>query len=199
MEKRTGIFGGSFDPVHTGHISLARSFLSSGLIQRLLILLTPDPPHKKAENKTDYEDRLAMLRIAFQNFEKIEISTLERQLPSPSYTLQTIEYLQQTNPDTLFYLCIGEDSLVQFHEWYKYKEILKRVDLIVAERPGYDWKSAFDEIRESAILIDHQPVDVSSTEVREEMQKNSSESIEKNRLPEGVQRYIEEKELYQEG
>jgi len=194
MKKRVGIFGGTFDPVHTGHVALARSFLESRLIDRLLVTLTPEAPHKQGREKTSYDDRLAMLNLAFEEIENAEVSTLEQRLPSPSYTLQTLEYLQNSHPETVFYLCMGEDSLVQFHKWYKYKEILKRTDLIVAERPGYDWRETSDEIRESVILIEHRPVEVSATEIRSEIQEKSS--VESQQVPEGVQRYIREKGLY---
>lgn len=196
MKKRVGIFGGSFDPVHLGHISLARSFLSSGLIHSLLVLLTPAPPHKQNRDKTPYEDRLAMLNLAFQDFDDVKISTIEKQLPAPSYTLQTIKYLQNRDSDTLFYLCMGEDSLVQFHEWYKYREILNRVALIVAERPGYDRNSVSDEILESTIFIDHQPVEASSTEVRQALESGTFENEKGLQLPDRVRKYIEEKGLY---
>ena len=199
MDKRTGIFGGSFDPVHTGHVSLAKSFLESGLIHHLLILLTPDPPHKQSEIRAGYEDRLAMLKIAFREFENVEISTLEQQLPTPSYTLQTIEYLQDLYPENLFYLCIGEDSLVNFHQWHRYLEILKRLDLIVAERPGYDSQNVSEEIMESVIMVDHHPVEASSTEIRQHVKKNGGTLLDNAHIPPAVHRYIDEKGLYRGG
>lgn len=199
MEKVTGIFGGSFDPVHSGHLALARSFLSSGLIRNLLVLLTPEAPHKQGDEKTSYEDRLAMLNLAFYDIENAEISTLEQKLPSPSYSLQTLEYLQNSHPDTLFYLCMGEDSLVQFHKWYKYKEILKRTDLIVAERPGYEYLEVSDEILGSVIMVDHNPVDASSTEVRQGLQAGSYGTDNEMEVPEAVRKYIDEKGLYRGG
>src|SRR5690625_6428477 len=78
-----------------------------------------------------------MLRLAFNGVHNVIVSDLETTLPQPSYTLQTVDYLTQANPDTLFYLCIGQDSLSAFHTWYKYEEILAKTDLLVAERPGY--------------------------------------------------------------
>lgn len=196
MKKRVGIFGGTFDPVHTGHVALARSFLDSGLIDRLLVTLTPEAPHKQGKDKTSFDDRLAMLNLAFDEIEHAEVSTLEQRLPSPSYTLQTIKHLQETHPDTLFYLCMGEDSLVQFHKWYKYKEILKRADLIVAERPDYDYREVSDEILESVIMVDHNPVEASSTDVRQELQAGSYGTGNETEVPEAVRKYIDEKGLY---
>jgi nicotinate-nucleotide adenylyltransferase len=199
MKKRTGIFGGSFDPVHSGHIALAHSFLDSGLIHNLLVLLTPEAPHKQGRNKTPYKNRLAMLKLAFEGVENVEISTLETQLPEPSFTLQTIEYLQKNHPGTLFYLCMGEDSLVHFHQWHKFREILKRVDLIVAERPGYDYRCVSEEILESVIMVDHRPVDASSTDVREQLERESFGIKKEIQLPEPVWQYIEKKGLYGRG
>jgi len=200
MKTRTGIFGGSFDPVHAGHLALARSFLNSGLINHLLVLLTPDPPHKQSRKGTSYDDRLEMLRIAVDGFsdDVITISTIECDLPRPSYTLQTIDYLQEHNLNTLFYLCMGEDSLVNFHKWFRYKDIMERVNLIVAERPGYDRDSVSDEILESVIMVDHEPVDASSTNVRKKYGEKENGLDSDARLPEGVRKYIEENGLYQE-
>lgn len=147
MTKRTGIFGGSFDPVHFGHLRLARSFLNSGLIDNLLILLTPDPPHKQGVKKSLYHHRLEMLKIAFQNKKNVTISDLEKKLPQPSYSLQTVDHLQAKHPNTQFYLCMGEDSLQHFSTWFKYKEILNKIDLLIAERPGYNAENISEEIK----------------------------------------------------
>ena len=166
MKKRTGIFGGSFDPVHTGHIRSASSFLKSGLIDDLLVLLTPDPPHKRDKDRPSYHHRLQMLRLAFAEIEGVTVSDIETTLPLPSYTLQTVHHLTCAYPDTIFYFCVGEDSLASFDTWYKYEEILKKVDLLAAERPGYSAENIPETIRESVIFVDHVPVDISSTRIR---------------------------------
>ncbi|NBC66806.1 MAG: nicotinate (nicotinamide) nucleotide adenylyltransferase [Bacteroidetes bacterium] len=190
MEKRVGIFGGSFDPVHNGHIKIARSFLNSGLIRELLILLTPSPPHKQATDQTDFSHRFEMLKLAFQSEEQVRVSDLEKELPQPSYTLQTIKHLQNRYPDAIFYLCLGQDSLRDFHKWHKYKKILERVTLLVASRPDVDTSSVDPEILEKVIFIDHEPVSVSSTEIRNRREE------ERNELPAAVAEYIERHHLY---
>lgn len=192
MKNRVGIFGGSFNPVHSGHIKVAESFLNSNIIDQLLLLLTPNPPHKNSENQLPFTHRFEMLKLAFQNYDRVSVSDLERELPSPSYTLQTIRHLQKEYPETSFFLCIGEDSLQEFHMWYKYDEILKLVPLIVAERPGYDSSVIQDQILERAIFVEHKPVDVSSTEIRN---TDGGGKPDEN-IPSQVLEYINKHNLY---
>lgn len=190
MKKRVGILGGSFDPVHCGHVRIAHSFLTAGLIDTLLILLSPYPPHKQNRKQAPFSHRYEMLKLAFENMEKVEISDLEQKLDKPSYTLHTIEHLQKENPDTLYYLCLGEDSLQYFNEWHKYREILEKVDLLVAERPGFDKSSVEEAILEHAVFVEHEPYPISSTEIRK------SKGEIKDHLPGSVAGYIEKKNLY---
>lgn len=190
MEARTGVFGGTFDPVHNGHVQIVQSFLQSGLLDEILILLTPDPPHKSQAN-AGYNDRMEMLRLAFLGMERVRISDLETRLPTPSYTLRTLKYLNKNHPKTRFFLCIGGDSLATIHEWYHYKEILELVPLVVAERPGSDYSNVDTEILNRTVFVDHKPVDLSSTEVRKTRFGNRS-----LQLPDKVEKYIQKHRLY---
>lgn len=191
MEKRVGILGGSFDPVHCGHVRIANSFLNSGLVDELLVILSPHPPHKQNQEQADFSHRFEMLKLAFADYENVKISDLEQRLEKPSYTLQAIEYLQKENPETLYYLCIGEDSLQHFDEWYKYQEILEKVHLLVVERPGSDQSEVDPEILEKAIFVEHQPYSVSSTTIRRKGGELKAD------LPEAVAAYIDEHHLYE--
>jgi nicotinate-nucleotide adenylyltransferase len=191
MRDRIGIFGGSFDPVHNGHISVIKSFLNSNLLDRIIVMLTPYPPHKKSDLQTSYQHRLNMLEIAVKNLEYVSISDLETRLPQPSYTLQTINYLKENEPDNLFFLCIGEDSIVNFNKWYHFEEILEKVTLVVAERPGFNKRRADPKILERTIFVEHKPVDISSTEIR----GHESGKIE-NAVPAEVRMYIQKHSLY---
>ncbi len=166
--------------------------MRSGVIDKLLVLPAPVPPHKKEVEKAGFEDRLNMLRIAFQDFENVEVSDLELQLPEPSYTIRTIIHLQKTYPDVNWFLCMGEDSLVDFHKWYQYKEILKRIPLLAAERPGFDGQTIDPEILERTIFADHNPIDVSSTGIRETARIKGVA----NEVPAEVGEYIRENKLY---
>lgn len=191
--ERIGIFGGAFDPVHDGHISIALSFLKSNIIHRLLILPTPDPPHKKKEELASFQHRLRMLELAFNHIENTTVSDLESRLPSPSYSLQTLNYLLKELPATTCYICIGEDSLTDFKSWYHYEEILEKCCLLVAERPGYDKSIVQDDILERTIFVEHEPVPVSSTEIRSSA---SGSDVLQLSLPDQVREYISGNNLY---
>lgn len=131
-----------------------------------------------------------MLKLAFSAEEDVVISDLEKNLPSPSYTLQTIRHLKDENPGTAYYLCLGEDSIEQFHNWHRYREILDELPLLVAERPGFDSSRVDPEILERTIFVDHEPVDISSSEIRDLV------SATGQLIPEPVKAYIEAHQLY---
>lgn len=162
-----GILGGTFDPVHLGHISIARSFLESGHIDELWILLTPHPPHKSGEDQAPYDLRLDMLRIAFSGYDHVRISDAEKELESPSYTWRTLSFLRKQYPDKRFCLCIGEDSYRQFTSWKNWRRIAENHTILVARRPNTDHNDLPEILRESCRFVEHRPVDVSSTRIRE--------------------------------
>lgn len=189
---RIGIFGGAFDPVHCGHIRVAESFLASNLLDRLLILPTPVSPHKETENQSSFEHRVEMLNLAFKNCEKVIISDLEAHLPKPSYTLQTIEHLQDENPENTYFLCVGEDNLESFHKWWKYEDILEKVTLIVARRPEARSSEQKSEILEQAIFVDHDEIEISSTEIRDGVRTDNLSKY----VPVPVADYIWSNNLY---
>lgn len=192
--EKTGIFGGTFDPVHNGHIKIAESFLDSNLIDRLLLIPTPAPPHKDTSGQTSFSDRYEMLKLAFRDNDMVDISDIETHLPQPSYTLRTIRHLKNENPNTKYYLCLGEDSLSAFHKWWKYEEILKNVPLIVASRPGTDSSKQSQSILDRAIFVDHSEVDISSTAIRKRVRSGDLQLTDA--VPKTVADYIRRNNLY---
>lgn len=188
-----GLLGGTFDPVHNGHVSIARSFADSDFIDELWVLLTPAPPHKSHQVAT-YRHRKTMLKLAFEDQDDIFISDVESSLPEPSYTIQTLEYLKKKYPEVKFYWCIGEDSLVNFTSWYKWQDILKNVLLLVASRPDVDKKKPASISTSKIRWVDHQPMDISSTELRNKLKKGeTADSL----VPPKVASYIQKNKLYQ--
>lgn len=193
MPTRIGLFGGTFDPVHNGHISISDSFLASGFIDELWVLLTPYPPHKKENGQTSYEIRRQMVEAAFKGKEHVGVSTVEKSLPSPSYSVQTIRHLKQQYPDHDFYFCMGEDSLASFDTWKYYDEILYECDLLVARRPGETHQGVEQRILEHTHFVEHTPLDISSSTIREHVRKGIP--IQKIVPPE-VAKIIEKEQLY---
>ncbi len=190
--KRIGLFGGTFDPVHTGHVQIASSFIESGFIDELWILLTPFPPHKLGEKHVPYSKRLSMLHAAFSETD-FKILSIEQELPKPSYTYRTIQVLKEMNPDSVFYFCLGEDSLSQFHTWKHFEEILDESHLLVAKRPHSNHRNVNNKILNSTTFVEHTPVEVSSSAIRNRI---SDKEFLKANIPEQVYSIIEKENLY---
>lgn len=189
-----GLLGGTFDPVHNGHLAIARSFLNSPYISELWILLTPDPPHKNEDSLSSYKHRFKMLELAFSNWDHVVISDVEKKLSKPSYTIQTLRHLNSEFPDKIFYLCVGEDSARNFKDWYQWKEILKTTELLIAQRNSSKALNLDPQVTEKAHIVSHKPVDISSTEIREKISRGQDYT---NLLPKPVVNFIKEQQLYQ--
>ncbi|WP_440998881.1 nicotinate (nicotinamide) nucleotide adenylyltransferase [Fodinibius sp. SL11] len=195
LKRSIGILGGSFDPVHNGHLSIAESFENSGLIDELWVLLTPDPPHKKGKPQAAFQSRLKMLRAAFSGYDNIKVSDIEQQLTKPSYTIQTLRYMKDKYPDYSFYLCIGGDSLQNFKKWKEWQTILNYCDLLVAQRPSVDTKNIDPSLRDHIHFVDHEPVHISSTMIRNAI-ANGDDILDF--VPLSVKQIIASKQLYRE-
>ena len=186
--------GGSFDPPHYGHLAIAESFLGSGRVDQLWILVTPQPPHKPDQIDTPFSTRLEMTKIAFQNQPLISVHATEQQLSPPHYTIHSLRYLRAQHPGYQFLLCIGEDSFASFTSWYQYREILEIAELLVAQRPDSESEHQIPiEIEERAFFIDHRPVDISSTEIRRRIREGVAVDA---LLPDEVISVIAQKRLY---
>lgn len=193
----TGIFGGSFDPLHQAHIEVVESCLRSGACDEIWVLPSRVSPFKQGKHVTAFEHRYRMAELAFKDLPGVWVLPLEQQLPPPSYTLKTLQHLQRQYPERSWKLCIGSDNLASFERWYRYREILKIAGLLVALRPGYD------EVRNTADIdpdilaatrfVEHRPRRLSSTALREQL---NSKIPEADMIPEAVLRYIREHGLY---
>lgn len=137
MSERVGIFGGSFDPPHVGHLILADEACNYFGLDRLLWLLTPDPPHKTDLKLTDWHHRLAMLEKCLENNPQFEICRIDIDRPAPQYALDTMRLLSKKYPSADLIYIMGGDSLKDLPGWYKPDEFIKACNLIgVMHRPG---------------------------------------------------------------
>lgn len=134
---KIGIFGGTFNPPHLGHIRMAEKITEELSLDKLLIIPNKVPTHKRCDELATNDERLQMCRIAFVN-PKYEISTIEMDRESDSYMIFTLEQLEKLYPNDEFYLIIGSDMFLMLHKWYRYKEILEKCNICVASRNNED-------------------------------------------------------------
>ena len=160
--KRTGIFGGSFNPIHCGHIALAKEILRQTELDEVWLMVSPQNPLKEENELLDDSLRYQLAQKALEGVEGIEASDYEFHLPKPSYTWTTLQRLQQDYPDRAFTLLIGGDNWERFQRWYHWKDILRNFDVVVYPRDG----------QAGTIQADLLPV--SSTEVRERVRQGES-------------------------
>lgn len=159
---RTIVFGGSFDPVHIGHLSLAREVLRCGLAGEVWFMVSPRNPLKMDVNLTDEQLRYEMVQLALESETGMRASDFEFHLPRPSYTLNTLNKLSEAFPDREFTLLVGADNWEKFDLWYKGDEIVGRYGLVVYPRDKEDVPQLPDGVR----WLNAQLHDISSTRVR---------------------------------
>ena len=161
--KRIGIFGGSFNPIHNGHIALAQAVLRQCVLNEVWLMVSPQNPLK--QNSTDLLDdqlRLQMAEKALEGVEGVKACDYEFRLPKPSYTWNTLQHLSKDYPDYTFSLLIGGDNWAHFTRWRHWKDILRCHQVIVYPREDYPG------------TIDVPLLDVSSTEIRQRVREGKS-------------------------
>ncbi len=186
-----GVFGGSFNPVHCGHVMLASYLAQYASLDEVWLTVTPINPLKAAKSLIDNTLRLDMARLAVAGVSCIEVCDAEMSLSTPSYTINTLEYLKRCYPDKQFRLIIGSDNWMIFHKWRDYKRIIDEFGVIVYPRPGYPIESIDCPKVE---FVDAPVYNLSSTFVREGIAAGKDMRAF---LPHGVYDYILEHNLYQ--
>ena len=190
---RIGIFGGSFNPIHSGHAIIAHHIITSGVVDRLWLMVSPVNPLKvDNERQVNDTDRLRMVEMISRPMEHVETSAFEFTMPKPSYTIDTLNALQAKFPDDEFYLVIGADNWVVFDRWRNNEEILAKYHLLVYPRLGFDVEIP-EELRDRVTLVDAPIIELSSTVVRERLAKGLSVRYY---VPDEVLSYIERNNLY---
>lgn len=188
-----GLFGGTFDPVHRGHIQCAKAALAEAAVDTVVFIPSARPPHKKGEYICSFDHRLAMLKIALAPFQHFSISDIEQKRSHPSYTIDTLKIFQDSvDRSAKYHFIIGCDAFLEIESWYRWQAVLSQIDFIIVVRPGYNKAELFDLLKRNSFKVDseHTAVwhnqagqnrvrllttatdDISSTEIKRRMREN---------------------------
>jgi nicotinate-nucleotide adenylyltransferase len=181
IESRYGIFGGTFDPIHKGHLKTVDDVARKAKLERVTFVPAARPPHRGNPGAGAHH-RLEMVSLAIADRLGFSVDDCELRRDTPSYTYDTVKYLQHDNPDKCFFLIVGLDAFLGIESWYKWRELLQSVHFIVMRRPGWetpaklpDWwrlgqsgnATEPGEYQKGKIdIIDIEPVPISATEIR---------------------------------
>jgi len=190
---RLGIIGGTFDPIHTGHILLALFALERIPLDRVLFIPAADPPHKEArQDLATAEDRWAMVELAIAGLPCFQACCIELERPGKSYTFDTLRQLRAAYPDTDLYLIIGEDNVAQLSTWHNPLGILGLCTVVAGSRITADL-DADSELVKRIVTVDTPLFQISSTDIRRRLAQGRPVRY---LVPEKVEAYIREKGVY---
>lgn len=194
MKRKIGVYSGSFNPIHLGHVRLAEYICSQKVVDEVWLMVSPLNPLKQGQTMESDADRLVMAKLATAQCNSIRPSDFEFNLPKPNYTYNTLCLLRENYPDYDFTLIIGSDNWLIFDKWRNWTEIIDEFGLIIYPRPGYEIDTS--KLPTNVILLARAPVtDLSSTQIRTALTDNADTSA---MLHEDVRQYILAKCLYKE-
>ena len=197
--KKIGIMGGTFDPVHMGHLVVANEVLNIYGLDEIIFIPAGNPPHKRGTKASSW-DRYLMTEMATLSNSKFKVSDIEIKKEEKSYTLKTINELKDMYPDAEFYFITGTDAVIELPSWHQPEELLKMCRFIAVSRPGISMGEAKEKISEinnmynsSIELFQASMLQISSTDIRHRFEMGKSA---KYLLPESVEQYIIKNNLY---
>jgi len=166
VRLKIGLYFGSYNPIHIGHLAIANYMVEFTDIDQLWFVVSPQNPLKKKENLLAEYHRLELVNRAIENDDRFRASNIEFNLPKPSYTIDTLTYLQERHPDYSFVILMGSDNLENFHKWKNYEMILENYGVIVYPRPGFD-KSQIPVHKNITVAQSAPLMEIASTFIRE--------------------------------
>lgn len=186
-----GLFFGSFNPVHVGHMVLANYMASFTELEQVWFIVSPHNPLKEKSSLLDQNQRLHMVNLAIGDSNQLKSSNIEFGLPQPSYTINTLAHLKEKYPQHRFSLIMGEDNLESFTKWKNYEEILKHHNLFVYPRPGCNSGGLKDH--KSVVMTEAPLMELSSTMIRQSIKNKKDVSFF---VPKAVWEYLDEMHFY---
>jgi nicotinate-nucleotide adenylyltransferase len=203
--KRVAVFGGTFDPIHLGHLVSAEQAREQARLDQVWFVPAASPPHKQGQQVTPFAARVEMLSLALAGQPAFHIDELEKGRPGPSYTADTLDELHRRHPEVDLHLLIGADCLPDLPHWHEPVRIIQRAALLVAARPGWSLLSTA-QVRSSLGLpevatLRLQVVEIPLIELASrDLRRRAAEGRSLRFLvPRAVECYIQEKHLYQTG
>lgn len=190
---KTGLFFGSFNPIHTGHLIIAQHLLNETDLKQIWLVVSPHNPLKEKSSLARDYDRLHLAQLAVEDHPQIRVSNIEFSLPKPSYTIDTLAHLRERYPDTEFALIMGGDNLISLPKWKNYQLILERYFIYVYRRPGAQ-ESASSLLDHPHVKIIEAPLlELSSTKIRSLIKEGKSVRF---MVPEKVYEELQGLQLY---
>lgn len=199
---RLGLYGGSFDPIHLGHLRPVMQAVEQLQLDRVTYLPTGNPPHKPDVDFAPASRRFAMTEIALLGYERLQVSDLELS-DEPSYTIDSVEHFRRLAPGADLHLLLGSDSLARIDTWRRWRDLFDQASLVVLARPGWSREAVLghvpDEVREaihdgSVSWVDNRPLDISATEIRRRLR--AGWQLPRDWVPEPVLDYVRKYSLY---
>lgn len=192
-KEKIGLFFGTFDPIHNGHLRIAKYITEEKLADKVWLVVTPENPIKVGSKISSFNHRFNMAKIATENYDNIIPSDLEVNLKKPNYTIDTLEYISNKLKDIEFSLIIGEDNYKIFDTWKDYKKIINKYKIFIYPRKG-TLNENLHIINENTMYIGGPRIDLSSTNIRKIVSKKSDP---KDLISSKVMEYINSNKLYQ--
>ncbi|MCS6822609.1 MAG: nicotinate (nicotinamide) nucleotide adenylyltransferase [Microscillaceae bacterium] len=190
---KIGLFFGSFNPIHIGHLIIANIMAERSDLEQVWFVVSPQNPFKKQHSLLHHFDRLDMVEKAIADNHKLKATDIEFHLPQPSYTIDTLTYLQDKYPQHTFALVLGSDNLQHFEKWKNYEKILEYYSLYVFPRPNYDISQHTLAKHPKVHIVEAPMLDISATFIRQSIQQGYSIRY---LVPDVVAEYIERKKFY---
>ncbi|MFC6998244.1 nicotinate (nicotinamide) nucleotide adenylyltransferase [Rufibacter roseus] len=190
---RVGLLFGSFNPIHIGHLILANYMATNANVDTVWLVVSPQNPFKPSNSLLHEYDRLHMVRLAIADNPDLGETDIEFRMPKPSYTIDTLTYLQEQYPSYQFSLIMGEDNLATFHKWKNYEQILQYHEVLVYPRPGSAPVPEGLKNHPKIQVVSAPLLDISATFIRGLLKEEKSTRY---LLPEPVAEYIQAKKLY---
>ncbi|MEI6085485.1 MAG: nicotinate-nucleotide adenylyltransferase [Verrucomicrobiota bacterium] len=194
MKQRIGILGGTFNPIHLGHLLIAQDALEQAGLDRVIFIPSATPPHKPLAGNVSSAHRLQMVRRALATDPRFAVDDLEIRRGGRSYSVETMTELRTRHPDATFYFIIGTDSLNELHLWREASRLVKLCRFIAVARPGYRPQPARQLTGLRYQLLSTHPCEIASRDIRTRIAQQKSIRY---LVPEPVRRYIETKKVYQ--